>query len=96
MATNVHLTPELERFARQCVAEGRYNNVSEVVRSALRLLQDLEQQRRQFTAMLDAAMEEADRDGTFTVEEVLAEMDAIIDSAKEGRPRHLRRARDGT
>ena len=64
MATNVHLTPELERFARQCVAEGRYNNVSEVVRSALRLLQDLEQQRRQFTAMLDAAMEEADRDGT--------------------------------
>jgi len=83
MATNVHLTPELERFARQCVAEGRYNNVSEVVRSALRLLQDLEQQRRQFTAMLDAAMEEADRDGTFTVEEVLAEMDAIIDSAKE-------------
>ena len=83
MATNVHLTPELERFARQCVAEGRYNNVSEVVRSALRLLQDLEQQRRQFTAMLDAAMEEADRDGTFTVEEVLAEMDAIIDSGKE-------------
>jgi antitoxin ParD1/3/4 len=83
MATNVHLTPELERFARQCVAEGRYNNVSEVVRSALRLLQDLEQQRRQFTAMLDAAMAEADRDGTFTIEELLAEMDAIIDSAKE-------------
>ena len=33
MATNVHLTPELERFARDCVTEGRYNNVSEVVRS---------------------------------------------------------------
>ena len=82
MATNVHLTPELERFARQCVAEGRYNNVSEVVRSALRLLQDLEQQRRQFTAMLDAAMEEADRDGTFTVEEVRAGAQAIIDASK--------------
>lgn len=33
MATNVHLTPELERFARECVEGGRYNNVSEVVRS---------------------------------------------------------------
>ena len=35
MATNVHLTPELEKFARSCVEEGRYNNVSEVVRSAI-------------------------------------------------------------
>jgi antitoxin ParD1/3/4 len=82
VATNVHLTPELERFARQCVADGRYNNVSEVVRSALRLLQDIEQQRRQFTAMLDGAMEEADRDGTFTIEEVRAGAQAIIDAHK--------------
>jgi antitoxin ParD1/3/4 len=80
MATNVHLTPELERFARECVAEGRYNNVSEVVRAALRLLQDLDEQRRQFTAMLDDAIEEADREGTFTVEEIRTEMQAIIDS----------------
>ena len=32
MGTNGSLTPELERFAREMVAEGRYNNVSEVVR----------------------------------------------------------------
>ena len=83
MATNVHLTPALERFARECVAEGRYNNVSEVVRSALRLLQEQEEQRRQFTAMLLEAEAEADRDGTFTVEEVLAEMDQIIDRPQE-------------
>jgi antitoxin ParD1/3/4 len=81
MATNVHLTPELERFARDCVAEGRYNNVSEVVRSGLRLLQELEEQRREFTAMLREAEEEADRDGTFTVEQVCAELQAIIDDA---------------
>ncbi len=83
MSTNVHLTPELERFARECVAEGRYNNVSEVVRSALRLLQDWEQQREQFTAMLDEAVAEADREGTFTVEEVLAEVDRIIGTDEE-------------
>ncbi len=46
MATNVHLTPELERFARKCVEGGRYNNVSEVVRSGLRLLQEAEDQPR--------------------------------------------------
>jgi antitoxin ParD1/3/4 len=81
MATNVHLTPELERFARECVAEGRYNNVSEVVRSGLRLLQELEEQRREFTAMLREAEKEADRDGTFTTEQVRAELQAMIDAA---------------
>jgi antitoxin ParD1/3/4 len=83
MATNVSLTPELERFARECVAEGRYNNVSEVMRAALRLLQEWEQQRQQFTAMLDEAVAEAERDGTFTVEEVRAGAQAIIDSHKK-------------
>ena len=83
MATNVSLTPELERFARNCVANGRYNNVSEVVRAALRLLEEWEQQREQFTAILDEAVEEADREGTFTLEEVLAELDGIIDADTE-------------
>ncbi|MGH7061858.1 MAG: type II toxin-antitoxin system ParD family antitoxin [Stellaceae bacterium] len=79
MATNVHLAPELERFARECIAEGRYNNVSEVVRSGLRLLQELEEQRRSFTATLDEAVAEADRNGAFAIEEVIAEMQSIID-----------------
>jgi antitoxin ParD1/3/4 len=83
MATNVHLTPELERFARDCVAEGRYNNVSEVVRSALRLLQDQEEQRRYLLKLVREAEAEARRDGTYTLESVLAEMDAIIDSPNE-------------
>ena len=38
MGTNVNLTPELERFAQACVESGRFNNVSEVVRSGLRIL----------------------------------------------------------
>jgi antitoxin ParD1/3/4 len=83
MATNVHLTPELERFARECVEGGRYNNVSEVVRSALRLLQDREDQRRQFQAMLDEAVAEADREGTVDLDDALAEVDAIIEKARQ-------------
>ncbi|MBA1159003.1 type II toxin-antitoxin system ParD family antitoxin [Microvirga sp. Marseille-Q2068] len=36
---NVSLTPELERFVAGRVASGRYQNNSEVIRAALRLLQ---------------------------------------------------------
>jgi antitoxin ParD1/3/4 len=78
MATNVHLTPELERFARDCVEGGRYNNVSEVVRSALRLLQETEQRRLQFQAMLRETEAEAERDGTVALDDVIAEIDEII------------------
>lgn len=82
MSTNVHLSPELERFARQCVEEGRYNNVSEVVRSALRMLQDAEERKRAFMAMLKAAEEEADREGWISADNALAQMDAVIREAE--------------
>ena len=81
MATNVHLTSELEAFARGCVKGGKYNNMSEVVRAGLRLLQDAEERRREFNAMLDAVRLEADREGAHELEGVLAEMDAIIEQA---------------
>lgn len=81
MGTNVHLTPELERFAREVVAEGRYNNVSEVVRQGLRMLQEAEERRRAFTKTLDDAVAEAERNGYFSAEQVLAEIDDIIDAA---------------
>jgi uncharacterized protein len=35
---NVSLTPELEKYVRRKVATGLYNNASEVIREALRLL----------------------------------------------------------
>jgi antitoxin ParD1/3/4 len=37
---NVSLTPELERFVNTKVESGRYNSASEVVREALRLLEE--------------------------------------------------------
>lgn len=83
MATNVHLTPALEKFARKCVKSGRYNNVSEVVRSALRLLQDQEKRKQEFMKTLREAEAEADRVGTFTVEQVAAEADRIIAAARK-------------
>ena len=78
MATNVHLTPELERFARECVEGGRYNNLSEVVRSALRMLPEAEARRLQFTAMLKETEAEAERDGTFSLDDIIADIDEIV------------------
>ena len=52
MGTNVNLTPELERFAQACVESGRFNNVSEVVRSGLRMLQEAEERRKAFVTSL--------------------------------------------
>ena len=42
---NVSLTPELESFVNGKVQAGRYNSASEVVREALRLLEQHEQAR---------------------------------------------------
>jgi len=42
---NVSLTPELEQFVQAKVANGRYNSASEVVREALRLLEEHEKAR---------------------------------------------------
>ncbi len=39
---NVSLTPELSRFIGGQIASGRYQSTSEVVRAALRLLQNQE------------------------------------------------------
>jgi len=42
---NVSLTPELEQFVAGKVASGRYNSASEVMREALRLLEEHDQAR---------------------------------------------------
>jgi antitoxin ParD1/3/4 len=44
---NVSLTPQLEAMIREKVASGHYNNASEVVREALRLMADRDELQRQ-------------------------------------------------
>ena len=53
---NVSLTPELEALVDQKVASGRYRSASEVVRAALRLLDERERRiDRQTTRVADAS-----------------------------------------
>ena len=55
---NVSLSPELENFVQTKVTTGRYTSASEVVREALRLLEDHDKAR---TAQLEEFRSEADR-----------------------------------
>ena len=57
---NFSLTPGLEQFVRDLAASGDYNNASEVVREALRLLKRVEEQRELKTERLRMAIREGD------------------------------------
>lgn len=56
MPTSVALTPHFESLTQQLVASGRYNNVSEVVRDGLRLLESrVQEDKAKLMALRDAA-----------------------------------------
>jgi antitoxin ParD1/3/4 len=75
---NVSLTPELEKFVRQKVKTGRYLSVSEVIREALRLLEERDIQRQMRLEKLRqevaVGIEQSDRGEIFDGEEVVAEL----------------------
>ncbi len=56
---NVNLTDHLDRFVESGVTSGRFSNASEVVRDALRLLEQQEAEDRAKLAWLRAAAQEA-------------------------------------
>lgn len=62
---NVSLTPELDKFIADKVASGRYTSASEVVREALRLLEEHEKSRaarlEEFNRELQRRIDAADR-----------------------------------
>lgn len=82
---DVTLPPDVERFATEAVAAGRYKDVSAVIIAGARLLQRQDAARAAFAASLDAAIAEGERDGFFTIEEVERDMDAVIAEAAAGR-----------
>jgi antitoxin ParD1/3/4 len=59
---NVSLTPALEKMVQQKVESGLYNNASEVVREALRLLKETEEIRRARLKRLKTAVAKGEAD----------------------------------
>jgi antitoxin ParD1/3/4 len=64
MSTSVALSPHFESFVKQQVITGRFNNVSEVVRAGLRLLEDQEQLKSLKLQELRSAVEAGAASGT--------------------------------
>ena len=81
----VTLPPELERFATEAIAAGRYRDIAEVVAAGVSLLQRAEVARAEFIASLEEAQAEAEREGWHALDDVLAEVDAIIDEEARAR-----------
>ena len=81
---NVSLTPQLEAMIRERVESGRYSNASEVVREALRLLEEHERVEH-LRSLLAVALEEERRGELIDFTPELLE-----DIAKGARERFLR------
>jgi antitoxin ParD1/3/4 len=79
---NVNLTPELDQMINAKVKSGLYNSASEVVREALRLMQEKDEYRRirlnELRREIEIGREQARRG-----ELVPLDIDAIIDEAKQ-------------
>ena len=83
---NVSLTPELEKFVDQRVASGLYQTASEVVRDALRLLEEREAARQTALAELRrhvaVGIEQADRGEFLDGDDVFEELKRISDQRR--------------
>jgi antitoxin ParD1/3/4 len=86
MPTSVALSPHFESFVKEQVSTGRFNNVSEVVRAGLRLLEDQEHAHALKLEELRAAIQAGAASGQgVPAEEVFARLEQkyaqAIDSA---------------
>jgi antitoxin ParD1/3/4 len=80
---NISLTPQLEKFIKGQVASGHYNNASEVLREAVRLLMRDDEERRAKIARLRAMGEDGERDiaaGRFTTLKTAKDFDKFFRS----------------
>ncbi len=72
------LPPDLEQFAAEAVASGRFRDVEDLVRTGVDLVRRRERARAAFVGSLDESLAEGERDGFFSMEEVERDMDAAI------------------
>lgn len=75
---DVFLPPELEQFAAEAIASGRYRDRADLVVAAVSLLQRQEVARAELLASVLSAKVEGDRDGYLTGDEVAAQVRATI------------------
>lgn len=88
---NVHLTPELEQLVQAKVQSGRYNSASEVVREALRLMEQRDElhaiQIEELRTRMDRALEESSRGEGIDGEEFIQGMIADLEAGNRRKPK---------
>jgi len=91
---NISLTPELDAFLQSRVKSGRYQTTSEVVREALRLLQNQEKEReaglKQLKAKLQRSAAQAERGELLDADEVFQELRQLIAERKGAKKKATR------
>ena len=73
------LPPDLERFAAEAVAAGRYRDVGEVLAAGLALLRRNEAQREELRATVMAAEAQGESDAFLSIDDVMHDADAVLE-----------------
>lgn len=86
---NVSLTPELEQLVHDKVSSGRYHSASEVVREALRLLEDRDELRRlrldELRSKVATGLASLDRGEAIDGEDVFDDLQAGLERGHDAR-----------
>ena len=83
---NVYLSPELEQLVQSKVKSGRYNSASEVVREALRLLDQRDEvftrRKEEIGHQIEEGWQSAERGELVDGEELFDRIDAELEAIK--------------
>jgi antitoxin ParD1/3/4 len=86
---NVNLPKGLDRFVASSVKKGSYSNASEVMRTALRLLEKEEREFEEKMAALRMAIAEGDAGGAVEGEEFFDELFASLEGASKQKSKKI-------
>ena len=88
--TNLGLGDHWDQFVTKQVASGRYDTANEVIREALRALEAREAKLATLIAHLEAgdAMDIDGFDSDLSIEQLIEELDAELDSSTPDKVRH--------
>lgn len=88
MPTSVSLNPYFENFIQEQLESGRFNNVSEVIRAGLRLL---EEQQKQVEALRAAVWDGVSYEDSVPAEEVFARLEEKFEKMAQEQERLRKR-----
>lgn len=81
---DLQLSPDLQKFADEAVADGHYQDFAALVRAGLELLRESHAEVAAFVASLEEAQAEGERDGFLTAEEVETRVRSVIARVSAG------------